>query len=138
MIAARPFALSPRLYRYATPVGLVHLGVMIALFSGTVATVFDSHAQKMISWPDDFGAAHRFPDGFTETLSLEDEAYLRDGGPTEGEANGFRSVARVGWMLERDGALVDAREGVLPIYLIPVTDANLDAVVGVLLDAMEL
>ena len=111
MIAARPFALSPRLYRYAIPVGLVHLGVMIALFGGTVATVFDSHAQKMISWPDDFGAVHRFPDGFTVTLSLEDEGYLRDGGRTEGEANGFRSVARVGWTLERDGALVDAREG---------------------------
>ncbi len=27
---------------------------------------------------------------------------------------------------------------VLPIYFIPVTDANLDAVVGVLLDSMEL
>ena len=96
-----------RLWSYRVPVALVHVGLIVALVAGTAATVFDSYAQRMVAYPQDFGAPIRFPDGFTLSVALAQDGALADGG----RGAGFRSVGRVAWQLERGGAVVEAAEG---------------------------
>lgn len=40
---------------YEIPVAVVHAGAMVALVAALAATVLDSYAQRMVSYPDDFG-----------------------------------------------------------------------------------
>jgi cytochrome c-type biogenesis protein CcmF len=49
----------------------------------------------------------RVPDGFTVSVRLEDET-LAAGGARGG---GFRSIARVGWQLSRDGRIIESQKG---------------------------
>ncbi|MDH3913261.1 MAG: cytochrome c biogenesis protein CcsA, partial [Rhodospirillales bacterium] len=97
--------------RTAVPLGAVHAGVMMALLAGTGATVFDSYAQKILEYPEDFGRPQRFPDGFTVTLWLGEAAFVDDGGPSRKGAGAFRSVAEVAWQLEGDEGVVERRAG---------------------------
>ena len=69
--------------------------------------MFDSYAQRMVAYPDDFGGPIRFPDGFTLSVALEEDGAHADGGPGQG----FRSIGRVAWQLERDGEIVEAADG---------------------------
>jgi len=96
---------------YFVPLALIHGGIMIALVAGVAATVLDSYAQKVLSYPEDFGRPLRFPDGFSVTVWLGEEAFVDDGGPAMGGAGGFRSVAEVAWQLERAGTVVEQRRG---------------------------
>lgn len=91
---------------YALPIGIIHVGVALALIAGTAATVFDSYAQRLVRYPDEFGKPIAFADGFTVTVWLDDM------GPVDDGARGsFRAVGRVGWELAADGAVVQAEEG---------------------------
>ena len=89
--------------RYFLPVAMIHAGVVLAVISGATATVFDSYAQKMIEYPRDLGKPLLFPGGYSVTISIEEDGYT--------DAGAFQSVARVGWGLERDGEVVERREG---------------------------
>jgi cytochrome c-type biogenesis protein CcmF len=96
-----------RLWTYRLPVALVHGGLIVALVAGTAATVFDSYAQRMVAYPEEFGAPIGFPDGFTLSVALAQDGAHADGG----RGPGFRAVGRVAWQLERDGAVVEAAQG---------------------------
>jgi cytochrome c-type biogenesis protein CcmF len=96
-----------RLWTYRLPVALIHAGLVVALVAGTAATVFDSYSQRMVAYPEDFDAPIRFPDGFELSVTLEEDGTDRDGG----RGDGFRSVGRVAWQLEREGEIVDAADG---------------------------
>lgn len=85
---------------------LVHAGLVVALVAGTAATVFDSYAQRMVAYPEDFGGPIRFPDGFELSVALEADGAHADGGP-----GGFRSIGRVAWQLERQGQIIEAAGG---------------------------
>ena len=69
-----------RLWTYRLPVALIHAGLVIALVAGTAATVFDSYAQRMVAYPEDFGSPIRFPDGFALSVTLEEDGIHADGG----------------------------------------------------------
>lgn len=92
---------------YTLPIAAIHLGVMLALIGGTAATVFDSYAQSMVRYPDDFGQPLVLPDGYQVTVWLEREGVAPDGA----RGQGFRSVAKVGWQLVDDGRVLEAAEG---------------------------
>jgi cytochrome c-type biogenesis protein CcmF len=96
-----------RLWTYRLPVALIHAGLVVALVAGTAATVFDSYAQRMVAYPDDFGGPIRFPDGFALSVTLEDDGVQADGG--RGQA--FRSIGHIAWQLERAGEIVDGADG---------------------------
>jgi cytochrome c-type biogenesis protein CcmF len=105
--AARRSATEGRFWRYGLPLALIHGGVMLALLGASAATILDSYAQKMITWPDDFGQPIRLPDGFTVDVHLEDDALAPDGA----RGGGFRSIAKVSWRLSQDGRLLERQEG---------------------------
>ena len=92
---------------YTVPVGAIHLGVMLALVGGTAATVFDSYAQKMVRYPDDFGQPIILADGYQVSVWLEGDGFAADGA----RGAGFRSVAKVGWRLVDAGRLLEAADG---------------------------
>ncbi len=100
----------PAVYRFYTPLGLVHLGAVMALAAGSAALVFDSYAQRMIDYPDDFGVPLRFPGGYAVTVELEGESWVPDGARAE-RGRGFSAVASVGWSLEREGRVLESRWG---------------------------
>ncbi len=105
--AARRSVAEGRFWRYGLPLALIHGGLMLALFGGSAATILNSYAQKMITWPDDFGQPIRLADGFTVDVRLEDERLGADGA----RGGGFRSIARVGWQLSQDGRIIEREEG---------------------------
>lgn len=94
------------LFGFSIPVGAIHLGVAVALIAATVAMVFDTYAQKVVSYPPDIREPLRFPGGYAVTLRLDPEALPPDGGRGQ-----FRAVARVGWSLARDGKVVEQAAG---------------------------
>jgi cytochrome c-type biogenesis protein CcmF len=96
-----------RLWTYRLPVAVIHAGLVVALVAGTAATVFDSYTQRMVAYPEDFGAPIRFPDGFALSVALEENGAHADGG----RGPGFRSIGQVAWRLERDGRTIDAATG---------------------------
>lgn len=96
----------PLVRRYFLPVGIIHAGIVIALSAATVATVFDSYAQKMVKFPEDFGQSLAMPDGYSVTLSLRGYGPVQDGGP-----GGFRAIADASWSLRRDGAILERQSG---------------------------
>ena len=102
-----PASWRARLWTYRLPVALIHAGLVVALVAGTTATVFDSYAQRMIAWPEDFGAPIRFPDGFALSVTLEEQGDHADGA----RGSGFRSIGQVAWQLERDGRVIEAAGG---------------------------
>ena len=105
--AARRSAGEGRFWRYGLPLALIHGGAMLALFGGSAATILDSYAQKMITWPDGFGQPIRLPDGFTVRVRLDNETMAPDGA----RGGGFRSIARVGWELAQEGRVIESEEG---------------------------
>ena len=105
--AARRGAIEGRFWRYGLPLALIHGGVMLALLGGSAATILNSYAQKMITWPDGFGQPIGLPDGFTVSVRLGDETMTPDGA----RGGGFRSVARIGWELAQDGRVIESEEG---------------------------
>ena len=96
-----------RFWRYGLPLALIHGGVVLALIGGSAATILNSYAQKMITWPDDFDRPIRLPDGFTVSVRLEGETETPDGA----RGGGFRSVARLGWELAQDSRVIESEEG---------------------------
>jgi cytochrome c-type biogenesis protein CcmF len=96
-----------RLWTYRLPVALIHAGLVMALIAGSAATVFDSYAQRMVAYPEDFGGAIRFPDGFELSVTLEQDGADSDGA----RGQGFRSIGQVAWRLERDGQIIEAADG---------------------------
>ena len=70
----------PLIRRYYLPVGIIHAGIVVALAAGTVGTIFDSYAQKMVKFPEDFGQSLAMPDGYSVTLSLREYGSIEDGG----------------------------------------------------------
>ena len=112
VLAARGGARDAAFRRYFLPVGIVHLGVMVALGAGLAATVLDTYAQKLVAYPEDFGAPQRFPGGYALTVTLDDDGAVRDGMRADaGTLSAFRSIADVGWALSRDGRVVEERSG---------------------------
>ena len=95
-----------RLWTWRVPVALIHAGLVVALIAGTAATVFDSYAQRMIAYPEDFGGPIRFPDGFALSVTL-----ASDGAHADGGRGGFRSIGQVAWQLERQGEIIEAAGG---------------------------
>jgi cytochrome c-type biogenesis protein CcmF len=85
----------------AALVGSLHLGVAAALAAFLAATVFDSHTQRDVRWPDDFGVPIPLPDGQSVSIEL-----LPEGG-----GDGFLSTARVSWRLNRDGHETERADG---------------------------
>ncbi len=91
---------------YDLPVALVHTGITLALISLLGATVFDSYAQKMISYPADFNKSLAFPDGYEVNLSMDNEGVVDDGA-----RGNFRAVARAAWTLKKGDDTVQQSEG---------------------------
>jgi cytochrome c-type biogenesis protein CcmF len=65
--------------------------------------LLDSYAQNTVAVPG-FEQPLALPDGYTVTFALDDVDLEPDGS----RGAGFRSVARVGWRLERDGEVLAA------------------------------
>ncbi|MGI9412158.1 MAG: hypothetical protein ACR2PM_00710, partial [Hyphomicrobiales bacterium] len=107
-LAAAGTAQRKRVWGYHLPVALIHGGAAIALVAGLVATVFDSYAQRTVRLPDALNAPIEFPDGYALEISMTKTERGADGGL--GKAT-FRSIARVGWALSRDGKIVRSDGG---------------------------
>ena len=97
----------PLIRRYFLPVGIIHAGIVMAITAGTVATVFDSYARKMVKFPEDFGQSLALPDGYSVTLSLRDYGAINDGG----RGAGFHAVADASWSLTRGDSILEERSG---------------------------
>ncbi len=86
-------------FNYIAPVGLIHMGVMIALFSGLCATILDSNVVKKVT----------FPAAFDRPLKISDSHSLKISRPVNSPTNGhskdsyFRAVTDVKIMW-RDGS----------------------------------
>lgn len=100
-----------RALRRRYPVAAIHAGVAMALGAALVATVLDSYAQKIVSYPDDFGRALAFPGGYSVTVTLERAGTVADGGRSDTGADGLRAVTDVGWSLTRDGRVMERASG---------------------------
>lgn len=100
-----------RILGYHLPIGLIHVGAVMALTAGLVATVFDSYAQKMLLVPDDMEKPQAMPDGFEVTVRLGPGEYIADGGHSLNGAPAYRAEANVGWRLDRDGSPIAKAEG---------------------------
>ena len=97
--------------RYYVPVGAIHFGVVMALLAATVASVFDLHNWRNLSYPGDFEKPVKFPWGYEVTVAVDREAFVSDGLRTEGGAPGFHAVAEARWSLVRDGVAVQEEQG---------------------------
>src|SRR5919106_499571 len=53
------------LWTYRLPLALIHAGLIVALIAGAAATIFDSYAQRMVLYPEDFSRPIAFPDGLS-------------------------------------------------------------------------
>jgi cytochrome c-type biogenesis protein CcmF len=98
----------PLVRRYYLPVGVIHAGIVVAIAAGTVGTVFDSYAQKMVKYPEDFGQSLALPDGYSVTLSLRDYGVVDDGGRG---TSGFHAVAGASWSLKRGDSILEQQSG---------------------------
>jgi len=78
-------------FNYVAPVGIIHMGIMLALFSGLCATILDSDRIKKITFP----AAYDHPLKITDGYSLE---ISRPVGNYNG-TNRFRAVTDLKLML---------------------------------------
>lgn len=96
---------------YFAPVGLAHLGIMLALVGALAASVLDSYTQKELVYPDDFGRAQRFADGYRLQIDLDRETYAHDGGVSHEAGPAFSAIARVQLGLERDGEALTLGSG---------------------------
>ena len=97
----------PLVRRYYLPVGIIHVGIVVAIASGTVGTVFDSYAQKTIKFPEDFGQSLALPDGYSVTLSLRDYGAIDDGG----RGSGFYAIADASWSLTQGDNILEQQSG---------------------------
>ena len=100
----------PPVRRYFLPVGLAHVGIVVAALSGFAAMVLDSHARKMVNFPEDFGKVLALPDGYEVTLRIREQGPVTDGGRGT-DAAGSHAVAEVGWSLRRGGEILEERTG---------------------------
>ena len=75
------------------------------------ATVFDSYAQRLVSYPEDFGRALAFPDGYSLSVELLERGWRDDGGRADGAKGAFYSLATVGWSLRENGTLREGDRG---------------------------
>ena len=80
------------LWRYHLPVGAVHLGVVVALLSAIVASVFDLDTWRNLRFPDELAAPVSFPWGYEVTVTANREAFVDDG-----SRSSFQAVAEVRW-----------------------------------------
>lgn len=97
--------------RYYVPVGAIHFGVVVALLAAVVATVFDLHNWRNLTYPGDFAKPVKFPWGYEVTVAVDHEAFVDDGLRTEDGAPGFHAVAEARWSLVRDGVAVQEEQG---------------------------
>jgi len=96
---------------YDLPVALIHLGVMVALLAGLAATVLDSYAQRFVTFPEALNRPISFPDGYALTVDVVSASRKADGARAADGQPAFRSVATVGWTLERHGAVIGRETG---------------------------
>ncbi len=96
---------------YLFPVGLVHVGVVMAVVGALTASVLDSYAQRLLSYPGDFNAPRAFPDGYSIEIDVTEDAESIDGGRRAGSGGAFRSVAHVKVKLERNGTTIELGNG---------------------------
>ena len=69
--------------------------------------MFDSYAQQVVRYPDDFGEPLMPPAGYEVTVWLEADGIAAGGARGEG----FRSFAKIGWQLLDDGRVLEGGEG---------------------------
>jgi cytochrome c-type biogenesis protein CcmF len=101
----------PLIRRYYLPVGLIHTGIVIAIAAATTGTIFDSYAQKMVNYPEDFGQSLALPDGYSVTLALRDYGAVNDGGRGNDGSGGFYAVADASWSLKRGDNILERQSG---------------------------
>jgi len=87
---------------YRVCIGCIHGGAVLGLIAVVTATVLDSYAQSVFSYPEDFNTPKRFPDGYTVTIDLETTPYQADGG-RGAPAGAFRAVSVVDLKIQREG-----------------------------------
>ncbi len=100
-----------RFLRFDLPVALVHLGVMVSLAAGLIATTLDTYASQDLVYPNSFGQPVEFPDGYAAIVDIAGESHVDDGGRGAAPSGAFQSVARIDWTLLRDGAVLDRASG---------------------------
>ena len=93
------------------PVGVAHIGAILALFGGLSATIFDSYTQRLISIPDDLGTTQEFAGGYTVTIGTVRGAAAQDGARGAAEHGAFHTIGEVSWSLKRHGARIDGGSG---------------------------
>ncbi len=98
--------------RYYLPIGVIHAGLVVALFSATVATVYDVHTKRDVRFPEGFGQSIDFPWGYAITVDIEREQIARDGRRGSGDqAGGFSALGRVAWQRRRGDDVVQSAVG---------------------------
>jgi cytochrome c-type biogenesis protein CcmF len=95
---------------YDIPIGVIHAGVMIALFGAVGATVFDSYTQRVVPAAA-LTKPLAFPGGYTLRIAAVETARAHDGARLAAPAPAFHSVARVEWSLARGGRKVAGERG---------------------------
>jgi len=99
-------------WTYYAPLGLVHVGIMVALAAGLSATVFDSYFQKIVDLPEALGERIAFPGGYSLRIDTVDATSRNDGAARRMvDATPFRSIASVEWSLRRGDRIVEQKAG---------------------------
>ena len=92
------------IYQHALPVGLIHCGMMLALIGALAATVLDSYTQRALHYPQDFGTAQRFADGYTLQIDIIKEHTFSDGARSDSE-EAFQAINTVQLYIQEQDAI---------------------------------
>jgi len=102
LLYALPFGVSrgkeKAWYSYLAPVGLIHMGVMLALFAGLCATILDSNIIRKVTFP----AAYNIPIGISDHLSIQ----VSPPGENFAPGSGFREETEIRLLLRGSNRLV--------------------------------
>ncbi|WP_138380433.1 cytochrome c biogenesis protein CcsA [Luteithermobacter gelatinilyticus] len=82
-------------YGYVAPVGLIHMGMMIALFSALCATILDSTSKTQVSFPQAFHTPVRLPGGYLLDIAPPQYSTKPDGIYIPGGGQSLRALTNV-------------------------------------------
>lgn len=86
---------------YLLPLGLLHLGAVVALWGGLLATALNGYSQHLIDIDGDWQRAHQ---GYAVRVTGLDLDRTPDGGRTQGKG-GFRALAQIEISTPEQGVL---------------------------------
>ncbi|MDH3690781.1 MAG: cytochrome c biogenesis protein CcsA [Gammaproteobacteria bacterium] len=96
---------------YYLPVGLIHIGVMLALIGAVSATVLDTYTQRTVTYPQDFGKRQSFANGYSVIVDMDHEDLVTDGGRSLPNGQAFKAVATVSLSLTEGNSTKEIDQG---------------------------